>query len=112
MPEARRIAGRIGVRFDMADDQYAVTSGAPSSISERLARAIIDHPIILLVVWLVLAPGAVFYALSVKSDNSPDRLIVEGDEDYQQTRAFQKIFPEGQYVVVLAEASDPFTPAA
>ena len=96
----------------MADDQYAMTSGSPSSSSERLARAIVGHPIIVLLLWLVLAPGAAYYALSVKSDNSPDRLIVEGDEDYQQTRAFQKIFPEGQYVVILAEASDPFAPAA
>ncbi len=39
-----------------------------------------------------------------EADALPDRLIVEGDEDYQQTRAFQRMFPEGQYVVLLAEA--------
>jgi predicted RND superfamily exporter protein len=48
----------------------------------------------------------------VQSDNSVDRLIVEGDADYRETRAFQKIFPEGEYVVLLAEAKDPFTPEA
>ena len=41
-------------------------------------RAIVDHPWIVLAIWLVLAPAAVYFALSVKSDNSPDRLIVEG----------------------------------
>jgi predicted RND superfamily exporter protein len=83
-----------------------------SSRGARLARTIVDHPWIVLAIWLVLAPAAAYFALSVKSDNSPDRLIVEGDEDYQQTRAFQKIFPEGEYVVLLAEAEDPFTPGA
>jgi predicted RND superfamily exporter protein len=72
----------------------------------------VGHPVIVLAIWLLLAPAAAYFALSVTSDNSPDRLIVEGDDDYQQTRAFQKIFPEGQYVVLLAEAGDPFTPEA
>lgn len=107
--DARKIAGRIGVLFDMAAPHYALTPGSSSSRGARLARAIVDHAGIVLAIWLVLAPGAIYFALSVKSDNSPDRLIVEGDEDYQQTRVFQKIFPEGQYVVVLAEADDPFT---
>jgi predicted RND superfamily exporter protein len=86
--------------------------GDPPPKRVRLARAVIDHPWIVLAIWLILAPGAIYLALSVHSDNSPDRLIVEGDEDYQQTRAFQKLFPEGQYVVLLAEAPDPFSPAA
>jgi hypothetical protein len=88
-----------------------MTPGSASSRSARLARAIVDHAWIVLAIWLVLAPVALYFALSVKSDNSPDRLIVEGDEDFQQTRVFQKIFPEGQYVVLLAEADDPFAPA-
>ena len=96
----------------MAASHYASAPGSLPSKGARLARVIVDHPWIVLAIWLVLAPGALYFALSVKSDNSPDRLIVEGDEDYQQTRAFQKIFPEGQYVVLLAEAGDPFTPEA
>jgi predicted RND superfamily exporter protein len=109
---ARTIAGRIGVLFDMGADHYAMTPGSSSSRSVRLARAIVDHPVVILALWLLCAPGAVYFALSVTSDNSPDRLIVEGDDDYQRTRAFQKIFPEGQYVVLLAESDDPYTPAA
>lgn len=89
-----------------------MTPGSPSSPRARIARTILAHPVIVLAVWLALAPGALYYALRVESDNSPNRLIVEADDDYQQTRAFQKIFPEGQYVVLLAEASDPFAPEA
>jgi predicted RND superfamily exporter protein len=93
----------------MTAPHYAGFPAGPSSRGIRLARAVVDHPWIVLAIWLLCAPGAIYYALSVKSDNSPNRLIVETDEDFQQTRAFQKIFPEGQYIVVLAEAVDPFT---
>ncbi len=110
--EARKIAGRIEVLFHMVTPHYASRPGSSSSPRARLARAIVDHPWIILAFWLVLAPGAAYFALSVKSDNSLDRLIVAGDQDYKQTRAFQKIFPEGKYIVLLAEADDPFAPAA
>ena len=109
---ARRIARRIEVLFDMAAPHYAWTPGSSSSRGARFARVIVDRAWLILAFWLLCAPPAVYYALSVRSDNSPDRLIVEGDEDYKQTRAFQKIFPEGQYVVLLAEAGDPFAPEA
>src|SRR5262245_43651030 len=96
----------------MAAPHYAQTKGGATGRRAVLARWIVGHPVIVLAVWLLLTPVAVHFALSVTSDNSPDRLIVEGDEDYQQTRAFQKLFPEGQYVVILAEAADPFTAGA
>ena len=96
----------------MATPHYAMPDGSSPSRGARLASAVVDHPWIVLVLWLALAPAALYFALSVKSDNSPSRLIVEDDEDYQQTRAFQKIFPEGEYVVLLAEAADPFAPEA
>jgi predicted RND superfamily exporter protein len=96
----------------MATPHYAVSEGGLPSRGARLALAVVRHPWIVLAIWTVLAPAAAYFALSVTSDNSPDRLIVEGDEDYQQTRAFQKIFPEGEYVVLLAEAADPFAPEA
>jgi uncharacterized protein len=73
-------------------------------------RAVVSHPWLILLAWSILLPPAAFFALRVQSDNSVDRLIVAGDADYRETRAFQKIFPEGDYVVLLAEAPDPFTP--
>ena len=80
--------------------------------ASRAARAIVTHPRVVLAVWLLLAPLAAYYALGVASDNSIDRLIVENDGDYQQTRAFQTLFPEGEYVVLLAEGRDPYAPDA
>ena len=80
---------------------------------DRLSRMTLVGSIgLTLAIWLVAVPAAAYFALTVASDNSPERLIVENDEDYQQTRSFQKIFPEGKYVVLLAEAEDPFTPEA
>ena len=73
--------------------------------------AIVDHPWLVLLVWLLLVPPAVFFALRVQSDNSVDRLIVSGDADERATRQFRTLFPEGDYVVFLAEADDPFAPA-
>ena len=87
-----------------------MTSGSTPPIGARLARAIVDRAWFVLALWLLCVVPAVHFAWSVRSDNSPGRLIVEGDEDYRQTKAFQKIFPEGQYVVLLAEADDPFAP--
>ena len=89
-----------------------MTPGASPSWGRRIAGAIVDHPKIVLALWLVLIPFAAHLALQVESDNSPERLIVEGDADYRLTRAFQAIFPEGEYIVVLAEAPDPFAPEA
>jgi predicted RND superfamily exporter protein len=77
----------------------------------RFARAIVRHPWIIVGVAALLLVPAVPLALRVESDNSVDRLIVEDDADARETRAFQSIFPEGDYVVLLAEAQDPFDPA-
>ena len=110
MADANKIAGRIGVLFDMAAPYYALPPGFSSSRRAGLARAIGNRAWWIIALWLICIPPALHFALSITSDNSIDRLIVEGDEDYQQTRAFQKIFPEGQYVVLLAEADDPFAP--
>ncbi len=66
--------------------------------------------------WIVagyglLLPLAIVLALRVESDSSIDRLIVESDPDARNTRAFQKLFPEGSQAILLAEVSDPFSPA-
>jgi predicted RND superfamily exporter protein len=61
--------------------------------------------------YAVLLALAAYFVLQVQSDPSIDRLIVASDPDYQDTAAFHKIFPEGQHVILLAEASDPFSPS-
>jgi predicted RND superfamily exporter protein len=110
--DASKIAGRSGSLVIMTALHYAMTPGVPTPKSMRITRAVLDRAVLVLIVWLVCVPPAVWFALTVTSDNSPDRLIVEGDEDYRQTRVFQRIFPEGQYVVVLVEAPDPYAPEA
>ena len=62
--------------------------------------------------YALLFPVAVALALRVESDNSIARLIVESDPDYRSNQEFQRLFPEGEQVVLLIEAPDPFAPAA
>jgi len=81
------------------------------ALDYRFARAVVRHPFIVLALFALLLPPAAMLALRVRSDNSVDRLIVEDDADAKETRAFQAMFPEGDYVVLLAEADDPYDPA-
>ncbi len=60
--------------------------------------------------YALLLPLGILLALNVPSDNSIARLIVESDPDFRSTQAFQRLFPEGETVVLLAEASDPLAP--
>jgi uncharacterized protein len=62
--------------------------------------------------YALLLPSGIYLALHVESDNSISRLIVESDSDFQNTRAFQRLFPDGEQVILLAEAGDPFAPGA
>jgi predicted RND superfamily exporter protein len=76
---------------------------------ERLLGAIIHRRVLVVVLWLLLVPGATYLALQIPSDGAIDRLVVESDPDVVLTRAFQKVFPEGRQVVMLFEpAGDPF----
>jgi predicted RND superfamily exporter protein len=62
--------------------------------------------------YALLIPPSVWFALKVGQDNSPDRLIVQTDPDYANHKAFEKVFGSGEYVLLLAEMPDPFTPEA
>jgi len=61
--------------------------------------------------YALLFPFALALALQVESDNRIARLIVQSDADFLANESFQKLFPEGEHVVLLAEAEDPFDPA-
>jgi hypothetical protein len=58
---------------------------------------------------LLLWPAA-RYAMRVEQDNALDRLIIQTDPDYIATREFQKVFGGGEYMLLVAEAEDPFAP--
>ncbi len=92
--------------------EYALHDMPGPSWVEKLFAAIIAKRVLVLLVWLALAPGAAWLALKLPSDGAIDRLVVEKDPDVIRTRAFQQVFPEGRQVVLLFEPSgDVFAPA-
>jgi predicted RND superfamily exporter protein len=81
--------------------------------SERLAsifRWVVAHRWWVVAFYAALLPACVYFAIKVKQDNSLDRLVVKSDPDYINNQAFSKVFGSGSYVVLLAEAPDPFAP--
>src|SRR5512144_1011892 len=64
----------------------------------------------ILAVYALLVPAAAFLAARIPSEGAIDRLMVPSDPDYAATRAFQKIFPEAQVVLLLFESRDPWSP--
>ena len=82
----------------------------PGSRLEGVFRRVVAlrAPILALAA-LALAASA-WLATRIPSEGSVDRLIVASDPDYLATRAFQKVFPEGQMALLLLEADDPWRP--
>jgi hypothetical protein len=66
----------------------------------------------ILALYALLVPAAGLLALRIPSEGAIGSLVVESDPDAQATRAFQRIFPEGQVVLLLLESDDPFRPEA
>ena len=58
---------------------------------------------------LLLGPSA-WFAMQVGQDNAIDRLFVETDPDYIHAKEFEKVFGGGEFVMLLAEATDPYAP--
>src|SRR5690242_13220223 len=77
---------------------------------ERVFRRVIAARYAILAAYAVLVPLAAFLATRIPSEGGIGRLIVPSDPDVVATREFQKVFPEGQFVLVLLEADDPFRP--
>jgi hypothetical protein len=77
-----------------------------------LFRFVVARRFFFLAAYAVLVPIAVAQATRIESDSSIDRLIVESDPDYRHNREFQRLFPEGERVILLVEAPDPFAPGA
>ncbi len=79
---------------------------------ERLFGALLAHRRLVIVVWTLVLLASVVLALKVPNDSAIDRLVVESDPAVAATRAFQKVFPEAQQVVLLFECADPYRPEA
>jgi predicted RND superfamily exporter protein len=80
-------------------------------ISRVLAR-IVAARLPVLVAAALLVPAAAYRATRIPNEGGIDRLIAPSDPDYAATRAFQRLFPEPQVVLVLLESADPWSPGA
>ncbi len=78
--------------------------------ASRVLARIVRMRVALLAVYALLVPAAAFVAARIPSEGAIDRLIVPSDPDYASTRAFQKIFPEEQVVLLVFESDDPWSP--
>ena len=83
---------------------------AQHPLLERIFQRVVALRIPIVALYAVLLPAAVLLALRIPSEGAIDKLVIPSDPDYVATRAFQKVFPEGQIVILLFEASDPFDP--
>ena len=58
---------------------------------------------------LLLAPAA-YFAMKVQQDNALDRLIVKSDPLFIANRDFEAVFGHGEFVLLVLETDDPFSP--
>ncbi|MCI0571408.1 MAG: MMPL family transporter [Myxococcaceae bacterium] len=84
---------------------------APSRL-ESIFRRIVALRLPILLITALAVPAAAWLATRIPSDGAIGQLMVPSDPDYVATRSFQAVFPEGQVVLLLLEAEDPFAPAA
>src|SRR5262245_14397691 len=85
-------------------------NGTESPALVRLFRVVVARRLWFVALYALLVPVAIRQALDVPGDNSIDRLVVESDADYRDNQEFQRLFPEREQVILLAEAPDPFEP--
>src|SRR4029453_11262855 len=83
----------------------------PRTLLGRVFAGIIRARWFVLAVYAVLVPVSAYQAVKVGQDNSLDRLIVPSDPAYLATRAFQQVFGQDEFALLLVEAADPFAPA-
>ncbi len=82
------------------------------AVLPRIFTAVLAWRWVIVACYALLLPPAAYFASRVGQDNSIDRLLVASDPDYVATREFEKVFGGGEFALLLAEADDPYTPAA
>ena len=75
-----------------------------------LFRAILRWRRLIVAAYALLLIPSIYFAVGVQQDNAIDKLIVPSDPDYVASRRFDAVFGGGEYVVLVAEARDPFQP--
>ncbi|HXU12074.1 MAG TPA: hypothetical protein VN898_08925, partial [Candidatus Binatia bacterium] len=73
-------------------------SVSESPALSRALRFIVAHRRAVVAIYALLVPLAIGLALRIESDNSIDRLIVQGDPDFRDQQEFRRIFPEREQV--------------
>ena len=81
-----------------------------SSLLVGIFRRVVAARVPILVAAAIAATAAAVLATRIPSESGIGRLIVPSDPDYVATEAFHKVFPEGQVILLLVEADDPFAP--
>jgi predicted RND superfamily exporter protein len=84
---------------------------APSRL-EAFFRRMLAMRRAVLAAFALLVPLGAWEAAHIRSDGSIGSLVMPSDPDYAATRAFQRVFPEGQVVLLLLEVDDPWRPEA
>src|SRR5581483_5559123 len=105
-----RASRTISQRIPLLYHRFLGYTRASFMALERFFRLIIARRWLVIAFYALLLPPAIWLALKVDQDNSIYRLIVPSDPDSLATAAFEKVFGRGEYVVLLAEAPDPFAP--
>jgi predicted RND superfamily exporter protein len=77
---------------------------------QRIFRRIVAWRGWILAIYALLVPPAAYLATRVEQDNSIDRLVVQTDPTYTANKRFEGVFGHGEYVLILAEADNPYTP--
>jgi uncharacterized protein len=85
---------------------------ASGSRVERVFARIVALRLPILILYALLVPAAVVLAMRIPSEGAIFGLVSRDDPDWLATRDFQKVFPEGHFVLLLLESEDPFQPAA
>ncbi|HUM10943.1 MAG TPA: MMPL family transporter [Myxococcaceae bacterium] len=78
----------------------------------RIFARVVALRVPIVVAFALLVPAAIVLALRIPSEGAISGLVMRDDPDWLATREFQKVFPEGQLVLLLLESDDPFRPAA
>jgi predicted RND superfamily exporter protein len=79
---------------------------------ERAFARIVALRLPIIGLFVLLVPVAAMRATRIPAEAAIFGLVSRDDPDWLATRDFQKVFPEGQFVLLLLESPDPFQPAA
>jgi uncharacterized protein len=83
-------------------------------VSPRLLQLflrVLRARLVIVAVFAVLTVAGMYGALRIPTDTSINRLIVGSDPVAQATGEFERVFPEGDEVLIVLEAPDPLSPA-